>query len=336
MASVELRSLTKHFDQVKAVDNVDLKISDGEFLVLLGPSGSGKTTLMRLCAGLEQPTAGRLFINGQVVNDFPPRERGIAMVFQSYALYPHKTVFKNISFPLTVEKLGKKEIKQKVEWAAGLLGIGHLLDRRPAQISGGEKQRVAIARALVRTPKVLLLDEPLSNLDAQVRQAARVELKKFHQEIGVTTIYVTHDQAEAMGLGDRIAVMKSGRIRQIGTPDVIYHDPADTFVAGFIGIPPMNFVEQQDVMVGFRPEAFHPSNLAHAENRITFRFKIMRVENLGSNKLAYGTIGDAKVIANLPVRIPLEEGKEYDFSVRKSDLRYYDKDKGVRIDRARS
>ena len=171
MASVELRSLTKHFDQVKAVDNVDLKISDGEFLVLLGPSGSGKTTLMRLCAGLEQPTAGRLFINGQVVNDFPPRERGIAMVFQSYALYPHKTVFKNISFPLTVEKLGKKEIKQKVEWAAGLLGIGHLLDRRPAQISGGEKQRVAIARALVRTPKVLLLDEPLSNLDAQVRQA---------------------------------------------------------------------------------------------------------------------------------------------------------------------
>ena len=183
---------------------------------------------------------------------------------------------------------------------------------------------------------MLLLDEPLSNLDAQVRQAARVELKKFHREIGVTTIYVTHDQAEAMGLGDRIAVMKSGRIRQIGTPDVIYHDPADTFVAGFIGIPPMNFVEQQDVMVGFRPEAFHPSNLAHAENRITFRFKIMRVENLGSNKLAYGTIDDAKVIANLPVRIPLEEGKEYDFSVREEDLRYYDKEKGVRIDEKRS
>jgi multiple sugar transport system ATP-binding protein len=333
MAFVELKGLTKHFDQVKAVDNVDLEVGAGEFLVLLGPSGSGKTTLMRLCAGLEQPTAGRLIINGQVVNDVPPRERGIAMVFQSYALYPHKTVFKNIAFPLTVEKLDKKEIKKKVEWSANLLGIGHLLDRRPAQLSGGEKQRVAIARALVRTPKVLLLDEPLSNLDAQVRQAARVELKKFHQEIGVTTIYVTHDQAEAMGLGDRIAVMSSGKIRQIGTPEVIYHDPADTFVAGFIGIPPMNFVEQEGVILGFRPEAFHPANPAHAGNRMTFRFKILRVENLGSNKLAYGTIGDAKVIANLSVRIPLEEGKEYDFSVRKEGLRYYDKEKGIRIDK---
>lgn len=332
MAFVELKDLTKHFDQVKAVDGVNLEISAGEFLVLLGPSGSGKTTLMRLCAGLEQPTAGHLIISGEIVNDIPPRERGIAMVFQSYALYPHKTVFKNIAFPLTVERLDKKEIKKKVEWSADLLGIGHLLDRRPAQISGGEKQRVAIARALVRTPKVLLLDEPLSNLDAQVRHTARVELKKFQQEIGVTTIYVTHDQSEAMGLGDRIAVMKSGKLRQIGTPDDIYHHPADIFVAGFIGIPPMNFVEQEGVMVGFRPEVFHPADPAHAENRISFRFRILRVENLGSNKLAYGAIGDANVIANLPVRIPLEEGKEYDFSVRRSDLRYYNKQTGVRID----
>lgn len=332
MAFVELKDLTKHFDQVKAVDGVNLEISAGEFLVLLGPSGSGKTTLMRLCAGLEQPTAGHLIISGEIVNDIPPRERGIAMVFQSYALYPHKTVFKNIAFPLTVERLDKKEIKKKVEWSADLLGIGHLLDRRPAQISGGEKQRVAIARALVRTPKVLLLDEPLSNLDAQVRHTARVELKKFQQEIGVTTIYVTHDQSEAMGLGDRIAVMKSGKLRQIGTPDDIYHHPADIFVAGFIGIPPMNFVEQEGVIVGFRPEVFRPADPAHAENRISFRFRILRVENLGSNKLAYGAIGDANVIANLPVRIPLEEGKEYDFSVRRSDLRYYNKQTGVRID----
>jgi len=332
MTSVELRNITKHFGPVKAVDGVDLEISAGEFLVLLGPSGSGKTTLMRLCAGLEQPTAGRLIINGQVVNDIPPRERGVAMVFQSYALYPHKTVFKNIAFPLTVERLNKKEIKKKVEWSAGLLGIGHLLDRRPAQISGGEKQRVAIARALVRTPKVLLLDEPLSNLDAQVRHTARVELKKFQQEIGVTTIYVTHDQAEAMGLGDRIAVMSSGKIRQIGTPDVIYHDPADTFVAGFIGIPPMNFVEHNGVIVGFRPESFHPAAPDRSENRITFHFKVLRVENLGSNKLAYGAIGDSRVIANLSVRTPLEEGKEYDFSVRKSDVRYYDRKTGIRID----
>jgi multiple sugar transport system ATP-binding protein len=336
MAFVELKDLTKHFGQVKAVDGVNLEISAGEFLVLLGPSGSGKTTLMRLCAGLEQPTAGHLIISGEVVNGIPPRERGIAMVFQSYALYPHKTVFKNIAFPLTVERLDKKEIKKKVEWSADLLGIGHLLDRRPAQISGGEKQRVAIARALVRTPKVLLLDEPLSNLDAQVRHTARVELKKFQQEIGVTTIYVTHDQSEAMGLGDRIAVMKSGKLRQIGTPDDIYHHPADIFVAGFIGIPPMNFVEQKGVIVGFRPEVFHPADPAHAENRISFRFRILRVENLGSNKLAYGAIGDANVIANLPVRIPLEEGKEYDFSVRRSDLRYYNKQTGVRIDNALS
>jgi multiple sugar transport system ATP-binding protein len=336
MAFVELKELTKHFGQVKAVDGVNLEISAGEFLVLLGPSGSGKTTLMRLCAGLEQPTAGHLIISGEVVNGIPPRERGIAMVFQSYALYPHKTVFKNIAFPLTVERLDKKEIKKKVEWSADLLGIGHLLDRRPAQISGGEKQRVAIARALVRTPKVLLLDEPLSNLDAQVRHTARVELKKFQQEIGVTTIYVTHDQSEAMGLGDRIAVMKSGKLRQIGTPDEIYHHPADIFVAGFIGIPPMNFVEQEGVIVGFRPEVFHPADPAHAENRISFRFRILRVENLGSNKLAYGAIGDANVIANLPVRIPLEEGKEYDFSVRRSDLRYYNKQTGVRIDNALS
>ena len=210
MASVELRGLTKHFDQVKAVDNVDLKISDGEFLVLLGPSGSGKTTLMRLCAGLEQPTAGRLFINGQVVNDVPPRERGIAMVFQSYALYPHKTVFKNISFPLTVEKLGKKEIKQKVEWAAGLLGIGHLLDRRPAQISGGEKQRVAIARALVNNPSIILADEPTGNLDSKTSYSIMELFQRLHHE-GNTIIMVTHED-DIAHYANRIVKLRDGLI----------------------------------------------------------------------------------------------------------------------------
>ncbi len=331
MAFVQLRGIKKQFGAVNAVDGVDLEIKDGEFLVLLGPSGSGKTTLMRLCAGLEKPTAGELVIDGEVVNDVPPRERGIAMVFQSYALYPHKTVFKNIAFPLTVEGLDKSEIRYKVEWAAGLLGIGRLLERMPSQISGGEKQRVAIARALVRKPKVLLMDEPLSNLDAKVRHTARVELKKFQQEIGVPTIYVTHDQAEAMGLGDRIAVMSEGRVRQIGIPEDIYHDPADTFVAGFIGNPPMNFVEQNGVIVGFRPEVFLPAELASTEDQTKFRFKVTRVENLGSFKLAYGTIGETGVIANLQLRVPLEEGREYDFSVRSKDVRYYHRETGVRI-----
>jgi len=333
MAFVQVRGIKKHFGTVNAVDGVDLEIKDGEFLVLLGPSGSGKTTLMRLCAGLEKPTAGELVIDGEVVNDVPPRERGIAMVFQSYALYPHKTVFKNIAFPLTVEGLDKSEIRDKVEWAAGLLGIGRLLERMPSQISGGEKQRVAIARALVRKPKVLLMDEPLSNLDAKVRHTARVELKKFQQEIGVTTIYVTHDQAEAMGLGDRIAVMSEGRVRQIGIPEDIYHDPADTFVAGFIGNPPMNFVEQNGVIVGFRPEVFLPAELASTEDQTKFRFKVVRVENLGSFKLAYGTIGETGVIANLQLRVPLEEGREYDFSVRSKDVRYYHRETGVRINK---
>ncbi len=333
MALVELKGLNKHFDQVKAVDGVDLQIKDGEFLVLLGPSGSGKTTLMRLCAGLEKPTGGQIVIDGKVVNDIPPRERGIAMVFQSYALYPHKTIFKNIAFPLTVEGQSKSEIKKKVEWAAGLLGIGHLVGRMPSQVSGGEKQRVAIARALVRKPKVLLMDEPLSNLDAKVRHSAREELKLFQREIGVTTIYVTHDQAEAMGLGDRIAVMNFGSIRQIGTPDVIYHHPADTFVAGFVGTPPMNFVEQDDTITGFRPELFVPAELLKEPGVLKFRFKLERVENLGAYSLVYGTIGTAKVIANISPRYPVKEGDECDFAVRKQDVRYFDKKTGKVVDR---
>ena len=331
MSVVKLMGLKKHFGQVRAVDGVDLEIADGEFLVLLGPSGSGKTTLMRLCAGLEQPTEGEVVIDGEVVNDVPPRKRGIAMVFQSYALYPHKTVFKNIAFPLSVEGMDRGEITRKVEWAAGLLGIGHLLERVPSQISGGERQRVAIARALVRRPKVLLMDEPLSNLDAKVRHTARDELKKFQREIGVTTIYVTHDQVEAMGLGDRIAVMNAGTVRQIGTPDAIYHDPADTFVAGFVGIPPMNFLDGESVIIGIRPEAFLPSELIADKERMDFRFRVERVENLGSYSLVYGKVGRQAVIANLSRRHPVEEGTERDFSVRMADVRYYDKSGGARV-----
>ena len=333
MAKVELISMTKQFGRVRAVDGVDLAIADGEFLALLGPSGSGKTTLMRLVAGLEGPTDGRVVIDGQVVNELPPRERGIAMVFQSYALYPHKTVFGNISFPLTVEGMPRNEMRKKAEWAAGLLGIGHLLERMPSQISGGERQRVAIARALVRRPKVLLMDEPLSNLDAKVRHTAREELKLFQREINVTTIYVTHDQAEALGLGDRIAVMHEGRIRQIGAPEEIYHEPANTFVAGFVGIPPMNFLEQEGGILGFRPETFLPAELVPEEDAMQFRFLVERVENLGSYRLVYGTIGATKVIANMTLRHPIQEGREYAFSVRREDVKYFDVKSGERARR---
>ena len=333
MASVELIGITKHFEGVKAVDGIDLAIADGEFLALLGPSGSGKTTLMRLVAGLEGPTAGRIVIDGQVVNELPPRERGIAMVFQSYALYPHKTVFGNISFPLFVEGLPREDIGKKVEWAAGLLGIGHLLDRMPSQISGGERQRVAIARALVRRPKVLLMDEPLSNLDAKVRHTAREELKLFQREINVTTVYVTHDQAEALGLGDRIAVMHEGRIRQIGAPEDIYHEPANTFVAGFVGIPPMNFLTQEGGILGFRPETFLPAELVPEQDAMRFRFQVERVENLGSYRLVYGTVGTTKIISNMTLRHPIQEGREYDFSVPLQDVKYFDATSGERARR---
>lgn len=333
MAEVQLTGVKKYFGDVKAVDGVDLSIKDGEFLVLLGPSGSGKTTLMRLCAGLERPTDGKIIIDREVVNDVPPRKRGIAMVFQSYALYPHKSVFNNIAFPLTVEKMAKDTIRQKVQWAAGLLGIGHLLDRMPSQLSGGERQRVAIARALVRTPKVLLMDEPLSNLDAKVRHNARDELKKFQKQIGVTTIYVTHDQAEAMGLGDRIAVMNHGRLRQIGVPTQIYNEPSDTFVAGFVGIPPMNFIEREDTILGFRPEAFLPEDLVTETERMEFRFRAERIEDLGAYRLVYGKIGETKTIANVPPRQPIREGEEYVFAVALRDIRRFDKKSGERIEK---
>lgn len=333
MAVVELHAVTKRFGQVWAVDGVDLRIGDGELLVLLGPSGCGKTTLMRLCAGLEKATAGEIVIDGTVVNDVPPRERGIAMVFQSYALYPHKTAFGNIAFPLTVERLPKEEIKMKVEQAAGLLGIGRLLGRMPSQLSGGERQRVAIARALVRRPRVLLMDEPLSNLDAKERHNARGELKKFQREIGVTTIFVTHDQVEAMGLGDRIAVMNEGRLRQVGVPEEIYDRPADTFVAGFIGTPPMNFIEREGVIVGFRPETFLPAGLLAGDDLMRLRFRVERVENLGSFSVVYGTVGTDLVLARLTGRHSLRDGAEYDFAVHMRDVRYFDRERGTRIER---
>src|SRR5574342_316195 len=293
MATVETRGIKKYYGDVLAVNGVDLMTRDGEFLVLLGPSGCGKTTLLRMIAGLETPSEGELAISGEVVNDLPPRARKIAMVLQSYALYPHMTVFKNIAFPLKAQRVARSVIPEKVEWAASLFGIGHLLQRKPRELSGGERQRVALARALVREPSVFLLDEPLSNLDAQLRASARDELQQFQRRIGTTTIYVTHDQVEAMGLGDRVVVMKAGTVRQIGAPPEIYHEPADTFVARFVGSPPMNLVQHQNYILGFRPEHFLPKGAQDGGGKlITLPFRVTRMEYLGADRLLYGTLID--------------------------------------------
>jgi len=338
MATVETRGIKKYYGDVAAVNGVDLITRDGEFLVLLGPSGCGKTTLLRMIAGFETPSAGELLIGAEVVNDLPPRARKIAMVFQSYALYPHMTVFKNIAFPLKAQRVKKAVIPQKVEWAASLFGIGHLLHRKPRELSGGERQRVALARALVREPAVFLLDEPLSNLDAQLRASARDELQQFQRRIGTTTIYVTHDQVEAMGLGDRIAVMKAGTVRQIGTPQQIYHEPADTFVAGFVGSPPMNLVQHQDYTLGFRPEHFLPQGTQNGPGKtVAISFRVTRVEYLGADRLLYGTLDKAfaeqKVIARLPstVTISIATDTVYDFTVEEKELKFFDTSTGLRI-----
>ncbi len=336
MATVETRAVRKHFGDVHAVDGVDLSTREGEFLVLLGPSGCGKTTLLRMIAGLEQPTGGQILIGGQVVNDLPPRARKIAMVFQSYALYPHMSVFKNIAFPLKAQGVPAAEIPKKVQWAAALFGIERLLNRKPRQLSGGERQRVALARALVREPAVFLLDEPLSNLDAKLRASAREELQQFQRRIATTTIYVTHDQVEAMGLGDRIAVMQSGKVRQIGTPTEVYDEPADTFVAGFLGSPPMNLVDAGDVLIGFRPEHFLPREAHEGAALVKLPFRLTRVEYLGADRLLYGVLegrfADAKAIAKLPstVATAVEVGRTYDFAAREKDFKFFDKATGLR------
>src|SRR5712664_1695133 len=242
MAQVMLRKVIKKYDEVLAVRGIDLDIFDKEFVVLVGPSGCGKSTTLRMIAGLEEITDGEILIGGDVVNDLPPKDRDIAMVFQNYALYPHMTVFENMSFGLRLKKFPKAEIKQRVDNAARILDITELLDRKPRQLSGGQRQRVAMGRAIVRTPKVFLFDEPLSNLDAKLRVQMRTEIKKVHQKVKTTTVYVTHDQIEAMTLADRVVVMNFGRIEQIGTPHEVYHRPQTRFVAGFIGSPAMNFL----------------------------------------------------------------------------------------------
>ncbi|MCL5966166.1 MAG: ATP-binding cassette domain-containing protein [Deltaproteobacteria bacterium] len=339
MAKVEIRAITKLFGEVRAVDDVDLATVEGEFLVLLGPSGCGKTTLLRMIAGIEEPTSGDILIDGQVVTHLPPRVRNIAMVFQSYALYPHMTVAQNIAFPLKTRGVAREEIPAKVHQAAAMFGIEKLKDRKPRQLSGGERQRVALARAMVREPSVFLLDEPLSNLDAILRTSAREELRQLQKRLGVTTIYVTHDQVEAMGLGDRIVVMNKGQIRQVGTPNEIYQWPADTFVATFVGSPPMNLLEQDGTLVGFRPETFLPVGAVNgSEEVVTWPFEVTWLEYLGAERLIYGNVGEKSrarhVVSRLPgnVSLPIEAGRTYPFVVPRRDLRYFDRESGLRTD----
>ena len=339
MAIVQTRALTKVFRQGQpgAVVGVDLESREGEFLVLLGPSGSGKTTLLRMIAGLEEPTSGEILIGGAVVNDRTPRERRIAMVFQSYALYPHLTVHGNIVFPLKAQKVPRDQRETKAKWAADLLGIGHLLERRPRELSGGERQRVALARAIVREPTVFLLDEPLSNLDAKLRASAREELEQFQRRVATTMIYVTHDQVEAMAMGDRIVVMNHGKVRQVGTPREVYDEPADTFVATFLGSPPMNLVDSGDVTIGFRPEHLLPSGFAAASGpSVPLAFRLSHEEYLGSERILYGRLEggrfDGKVVSRLPAsyRDALAEDSVHRFEVAERNLKFFDRASGAR------
>jgi multiple sugar transport system ATP-binding protein len=339
MATVETKQLKKYFGQVKAVDGVDLAIQESEFFVILGPSGCGKTTLMRMIAGLEQPTGGEVLIGEERMNELPPRKREVAMVFQSYALYPHMTVFDNIAFPLKAKKLPKKELTEKVNKAATTLGVFGLLDRKPRQLSGGERQRVALCRAMVKEPRVLLLDEPLSNLDAKLRVAARAELEMFQRQLGITTIFVTHDQIEAMAMGDRIVVMSAGKVMQVGTPDEVYHKPENIFVAMFLGSPTINLVERNGTLIGFRPEHLLPTSASGAmDNAVTVPLDVSHVENLGADRLVYGRMDlafeDRPIIGKLPsiVNVAIEPGTTYDFSVESSHLKFFDKETGLRAE----
>jgi ABC-type sugar transport system ATPase subunit len=321
MPGVTLESVTKTFPGgTVAVDDLSLEITDGEFMILVGSSGCGKTTALRMIAGLEKPTAGTIRIGERIVNEVSARDRDIAMVFQNYALYPHMTVARNLAYPLRQRRMPKRQVAQRVHEVAEMLGLEELLKRRPAQLSGGQRQRVAMGRALVREPEVFLLDEPLSNLDAKLRVEMRAALKRLHARLGVTTVYVTHDQVEAMTLGDRIAVISNGRIQQLGAPQDVYDRPANVFVAGFIGSPPMNLlrgrvrggqaiagdlvvpcpgVSDADVILGVRPECLRP-----ADNGIpSLNFEVAVVEPLGDEVIVHGLIG-----AELTTVIP-EEGE---------------------------
>jgi multiple sugar transport system ATP-binding protein len=341
MAEVALQNVNKNFDDVYAVRDVNLRIHDKEFMVLVGPSGCGKTTTLRMVAGLESISSGRILIDDKVINDLPPMDRDIAMVFQNYALYPHMSVYDNMAFGLKMRKFDRADIGRRVQEAAEILGIEQLLQRKPRQLSGGQRQRVALGRAIVRHPQVFLFDEPLSNLDAKLRVQTRVELKKLHNRLGTTAIYVTHDQVEAMTLGDRVVVMKDGLVQQVGEPLELYNEPANRFVAGFIGSPAMNFltvrVSQsngamwarnegveikvpaeiagrlgrhvgEQAALGIRPENIHVATVADPPE-LGFDAVVEVVEKLGSETLLDVAVGGETMVASVEptVRVAIHE-----------------------------
>jgi multiple sugar transport system ATP-binding protein len=352
MANIRFRNLVKRFGNVVAVDNLSLDVADGEFLVLLGPSGCGKTTALRCLSGLQTPDSGEIWIGDRMVNEVHPKDRDIAMVFQSYALYPHMTVYRNIAFPLRMRKYPKDEIDRKVKKAADLLRISELLDRKPKELSGGQAQRVALGRAIVREPKVFLMDEPLSNLDAKLRVYMRAELKRLQKDLGTTTVYVTHDQAEAMTMGDRVAVMNKGRLQQVATPKEIYSKPKSIFVAGFLGSPPMNFIDctlkngilqsvgfqvalpstlaeifrkkpiDGGVVFGFRPEDVNISKIPSAD---AIETEVYMYEPLGSEIIVDLKLGDGIVKAKTDSNFELEIGEKLWLTIRQDGMHFFDK-----------
>lgn len=354
--AIELRDLHKSYGDTRVLEGIDLKIEPGEFLVLVGPSGCGKSTLLRCIAGLEEITAGTLVIDGQRCNDVHPKDRDLAMVFQSYALYPHMTVGENLAFSLTVRNYDQDEIDRRVRQAADRLGIADLMERRSKQLSGGQRQRVAVGRAIVRDPKAFLFDEPLSNLDAALRARMRIELKKLHHDLAATMIYVTHDQVEAMTLADRIVVLEDGIIQQVGTPTELFEHPANTFVGGFIGSPPMNFLKARTagdtrlesgqfelvlppgyaavdlpgaVTAGIRPTGMQLDS-DDGEAVGTLRATVEVVEPLGAGAYVHLMVGDTKAVAELPAEKArhLGLGDQIELFVAPEDVHVFDANTG--------
>ncbi len=334
MAGIQFDNVIKRYGHGKGalqvIHGVTAAIGDREFVVIVGPSGCGKSTLLRMVAGLEEITGGEIRIGERIVNGLEPAERDIAMVFQNYALYPHMTVFDNMAYGLRIKKVPLAEIRQRVDKAAGILELGHLLDRTPRQLSGGQRQRVAMGRAIVRQPKVFLFDEPLSNLDAKLRAQTRIEIQKLHRELGITSLFVTHDQVEAMTLAQRMIVMNAGRMEQFGTPEEVYHRPASTFVASFIGSPPMNLLKdvqgsRPGALLGIRPEHLQVDDGG-------WEVRTETVEMLGAERLVYGRLGEEQIIVRIEESQPAPVADQViRVRPREDRLHWFDASSGKRI-----